>query len=159
MNNLKIATIICIIITALSANIVAQGVAINEIGATHDASAVLDVTSTTKGLLIPRMTATQLAAISSPATGLLVYQTDGTTGFYYNAGTSGTPNWLQLSSKLIDQLTDADNDTKIQVEETADEDTIRFDVSGSEAMIINADGDIGSHLLLVQQENSHKLMN
>jgi len=44
----------------------------------------------------------------------------------------GTPNWLQLSSTLIDQLTDADNDTKIQVEETADEDIIRFDIAGTE---------------------------
>ena len=82
MKNIKITFIVFIIITALSANLLAQGVAINESGASHDASAVLDVTSTTKGLLIPRMTATQLAAISSPATGLLVYQTDGTTGFY-----------------------------------------------------------------------------
>jgi len=42
------------------------------------------------------MTAAQLAAISSPATGLVVFQTDGTAGFYYNAGTSGSPNWVQL---------------------------------------------------------------
>lgn len=39
------------------------------------ASAILDVTSTVGGLLIPRMTTTQRDAISSPATGLLIYNT------------------------------------------------------------------------------------
>jgi hypothetical protein len=58
--------------------------------ATPDGSAMLDVTSTTKGFLAPRMTETQRNAISSPATGLLVYQTDGTTGFYYYDGSSWT---------------------------------------------------------------------
>ncbi len=46
------------------------------------ASALLDISSTTKGLLAPRMTSAQRTAIASPATGLLVYQTDGTEGLY-----------------------------------------------------------------------------
>src|SRR5665213_3074674 len=41
-----------------------------------DASALLDMTSTSRGLLIPRMTEAQRRGISSPATGLLVYETD-----------------------------------------------------------------------------------
>ena len=57
---------------------------------TPDASSALDITSTTKGLLIPRMTETQRDAISSPATGLMIYQTDGTVGFYYYNGSSWT---------------------------------------------------------------------
>ena len=48
---------------------------------TPDASAALDITSTTGGLLMPRMTKTQRDAISSPATGLLIYQTNDTAGF------------------------------------------------------------------------------
>lgn len=48
--------------------------------ATPAASALVDMTSTTKGFLPPRMTATQASAISSPADGLLVYvsSTDAT---------------------------------------------------------------------------------
>ncbi len=52
-----------------------------------NASALLDVSSTTKGFLPPRMTSTQRGNISSPAVGLLVYQTDGTEGTYeYTSG-------------------------------------------------------------------------
>jgi hypothetical protein len=65
---------------------------------TPDASAKLDITSTTKGLLVPRMTSTQKAAISSPANGLLVYQTDGVIGFYVNSGTSASPSWLRINT-------------------------------------------------------------
>ena len=46
------------------------------------ASAVLEVASTTKGFLFPRMTETQRGAITSPATGLMVYQTDSDEGVY-----------------------------------------------------------------------------
>jgi len=56
--------------------------------ATPDASAALDITSTTGGLLPPRMTTTQRDAISPAATGLMIYQTDGTAGFYYYNGSS-----------------------------------------------------------------------
>ncbi len=59
-----------------------------------DGSAQLDITSTTKGLLLPRMTVSQKAAIGSPATGLLVFQTDGTSGFYYFSGSA----WINLSA-------------------------------------------------------------
>ncbi|NOU46312.1 MAG: hypothetical protein HOO86_04530 [Bacteroidales bacterium] len=87
----KIITILVLFVFALTVN--AQvGIGI----AAPDGSAMLDVTSTTKGLLAPRMTAAQRAAIGTPATGLVVYQTDATAGFYYNAGTSGSPSWVQL---------------------------------------------------------------
>jgi len=48
-------------------------VAINTDGSEPDASAILDVNSTTSGILIPRMYADDRDAIISPATGLLVY--------------------------------------------------------------------------------------
>lgn len=51
-----------------------------------DVSAALDITSTSSGLMIAKMTQVQKDAIVSPATGLLIYQTDGTAGFYYFDG-------------------------------------------------------------------------
>jgi hypothetical protein len=63
-----------------------------------DASAKLDITSTTKGFLVPRMTSAQKAAIASPANGLLVYQTDGTAGFYVNTGSAASPAWLRVNT-------------------------------------------------------------
>ncbi len=83
--------LIIILIMALSATTFAQ----TGIGTTTpDASSALDITSTTKGLLIPRMTAAQRDAISSPATGLMIYQTDGTVGFYYYNGSS----WAEVAA-------------------------------------------------------------
>jgi hypothetical protein len=63
-----------------------------------NASAKLEIASTDKGLLIPRMTAAQRAAIVTPANGLLVYQTDSETGFYVNTGTSASPVWTRVNS-------------------------------------------------------------
>ena len=48
------------------------------------ASSIVDITSTTKGLLIPRMTTTQMNAISSPATGLQVYNTTTSSNNLYD---------------------------------------------------------------------------
>jgi len=61
--------------------------------ATPDASAALDVQSTTQGMLVPRMLEAQRIIIASPAEGLLVYQTDGTAGFYFYDGAA----WTSLS--------------------------------------------------------------
>jgi hypothetical protein len=70
----------------------AQSVGINADGSSPQSSAMLDVKSTTKGLLLPRMTAAQKNAILSPAPGLLIYQTDGSKGVYQYTGTA----WNQL---------------------------------------------------------------
>jgi len=69
-------------------------VAVNTDGSLPDNSAMLDIKSTAKGLLIPRMTLTQRNAIASPAAGLMIYQTDFLAGFYYNSGTSVSPSWV-----------------------------------------------------------------
>ena len=61
-----------------------------------DVSAALDIVSSSKGALLPRVA--DATAIATPATGLLVFQTGGTPGFYYNAGTLGAPSWQQLAT-------------------------------------------------------------
>lgn len=83
---------ICIIILLSSFDLLSQGVAINNDGTPAHSFAMLDVKSTTGGVLIPRMTQAQRDAISSPANGLLIYQTDQTAGFYYYNGTEW--KWL-----------------------------------------------------------------
>ncbi len=74
----------------------AQGVAINADNSVADASAALDVKSTTGGMLIPRLTAAQRALITTPSQGLMVFQTDGTSGFYYFNGTI----WTTINDNL-----------------------------------------------------------
>ena len=58
-----------------------------------DASALAHFSSTTKGLLPPRMTSSQRAEIGSPAAGLLVFQTNTPSGYYYYTGT----NWVSIT--------------------------------------------------------------
>ena len=64
--------------------------------ATPDASAKVDITSTTQGLLPPRMTTAQRDAISSPATGLVIFNT--TTNSLEAKNSSG---WVALSSSFV----------------------------------------------------------
>jgi len=120
----------------------AQNVSFNEDGTSPDSSAMLDVSSTSKGVLIPRMTQTQRDAIAGPATGLLIFQSDNTVGFYMNLGTPAAPDWRRLVTNADTPtfVGDADDDTKIQTEEGTDEDIIRFDVAGSEVLRIHPGG-------------------
>jgi hypothetical protein len=84
-----------ILIAILTLNIAKaqQGVSINITGNHADSSAMLDVSSITKGILIPRMTEAQKLQIVNPKMGLLIYQTDNIIGFwYYN---TSIPAWVQ----------------------------------------------------------------
>jgi len=81
---------------AISGFLHGQSVGINPTGAAPDATAMLDVFSTNSGLLVPRMTLAQRNAITTPASSLLIFQTNSTPGYYYNAGTPATPNWVRL---------------------------------------------------------------
>ena len=72
--------------TVYTTGSVGIGSALAGIPATPDASAVLELASTGKGFLAPRMTVTERDAITTPAIGLLIYQTDSTPGFYSFSG-------------------------------------------------------------------------
>jgi hypothetical protein len=71
-----------------------QSVGINTDNSAPNNSALLDVKSTNKGFLMPRLLQAQREAITVPATGLLVYQTDGNAGFYYYNGST----WQMLGT-------------------------------------------------------------
>jgi hypothetical protein len=73
-----------------SSNIYNNGTSVGIGTVSPNASAALEVNSTTKGFLLPTMTQTQRNAISTPATGLLIYQSDNTPGFYYYNGSAWT---------------------------------------------------------------------
>src|SRR5215471_19177629 len=98
----KIITILLLTMgLSISTKIIAQTNIFPSAGAagigttTPDACSLLEVKSTTQGILIPRMTLTQRNAIVSPATGLMIFQTNSTPGFYYYSGTA----WTAVSPK------------------------------------------------------------
>ena len=86
---------------AAKLSVISQGNTSNVgIGTTSpNASAALDINSTDKGLLIPRMTADERDAISTPATGLLIYNTDDDEINKYDGS-----NWLGESKTLSEVL-------------------------------------------------------
>lgn len=86
----KLTLLFTLFFTAFYIN--AQNVAINNDGTSAATSAMLDVKSTTKGFMMPRMTSAQRGAIVSPTLGLLVFDTDTKTIWAYNGS-----SWANLS--------------------------------------------------------------
>ncbi|MCP3907476.1 MAG: hypothetical protein GY712_05600, partial [Oceanicoccus sp.] len=76
-------TILTTVLILLSLGLSAQ-VGVNTDGSSPDGSAMLDVKSTDKGMLVPRMTSAQRTAISGAATGLLVFDTDNSSFWFYD---------------------------------------------------------------------------
>ena len=117
--------IVAIILVTLGVtNFTFAQVAVNTSGNDPDASAMLDISSTSKGILIPRTT---IGNVSSPATGLLIYDTSLESLMFYDGA-----SWVTLRTVLEDK----DSNTKIQVEESDNEDIIRMDVGGTEVMTL-----------------------
>lgn len=96
-----------------------------------DNSSILDLTSTTKGLLTPRMSTAQRDAIPSPAIGLLIYNLDEATFNTYN-GTSWNDFTTAYKSitKVDNAITSSSNDevaSQMTISPTGGTYLVRFD--------------------------------
>lgn len=72
----------------------AQSVAINNDGSVADASALLDIKSTAKGVLMPRMTTLERTSIMGPSIGLIVFDTETASYWIYRGDLNG--GWAEL---------------------------------------------------------------
>ncbi|NCO64741.1 MAG: hypothetical protein GW810_09740 [Flavobacteriales bacterium] len=99
-----------------------------------DASSMLDIQSTSKGILIPRMDTSQRTSIALPVSGLLVFDTDTQSFWFYKT------SWTELATGAPDKIINAEGDTRVEVEQSADDDVIHLTTSGSERMSIDAVG-------------------
>jgi len=105
--------------------------------ANPDVSSMLDITSATGGLLIPKVTQVQRTAIASPATGLLVYQTDASAGFWYYNGmvwvTFGSSGWSLTGDAATNPVTNylGTSDAQDLVIATNNAERIRVNTSGN----------------------------
>jgi hypothetical protein len=87
--------LITLLAVLFSATVFAQSVGIGTTA--PDPNAQLDVSSSNKGILIPRMTLAQRNAIPGIVQGLLIYQTDNNPGFYVNKSSSFAFNWVPIT--------------------------------------------------------------
>jgi len=98
------------------------------------ASSELEIASTQRGMLIPRLSDLQMNTLGTGAgtseQSLLIYNTTQKKFFFW----TGTV-WQQLGGNC-NELTDEDGDTKIQVEQTTNENKIRATSLGSEKMLV-----------------------
>ena len=94
MKTLKKISVILFLFSLFNSHLFSQNIAItDDNGYTANSSAMLDVKSTTKGMLVPRLTTLQRTNVNSPATGLLVFDTSFQCFFYFNGTT-----WVNLLS-------------------------------------------------------------
>ncbi len=95
---MKTNSCVCLlfIVAVLSPFLLHAQVGINATNTPPHPSAILDVSSTTKGMLAPRMTEAQRLAIITPANGLIVYQTNATRGYWYYD--TNIPGWTNVFS-------------------------------------------------------------
>jgi len=95
------------LIILISLKSFSQNVAINTSGTSADVSAMLDVSSTTKGILVPRVTSVQRTAISSPANGLLVFDISTNSFWFFSTtwkeligGATGDDKWIKNADSI-----------------------------------------------------------
>lgn len=91
--------ILLVLLISLFTKLSQSQVSINAVSTPPNGSAMLDVSSTQKGMLLPRMSLSDRDGITSPANSLLIYQTDNNPGYYFNAGTPIAPNWQPINAQ------------------------------------------------------------
>lgn len=127
-----------------SKNGLSQNIGINTSGATPNASAGLDISFTDKGLLIPRVNIANLNAaspITAPATSLLVYNTNTTTGlgYYYWDGSK----WVSLNSNDWKTTGNAGTTPVTNFLGTTDNQALVFRTNNTERMRLTGAGNLG----------------
>lgn len=127
MKNIRFYTLFLAVL--ISTGLSAQ-VSINTDGTDPDGSAMLDVQSTDKGMLIPRMTTAQRTTISSPATGLMMFDTD-TGSFWFYSGSA----WQEVGADNLGDHTATQNLNLNGNYLSGD--------GGSEGVFVDNDGNVG----------------
>lgn len=130
----------------------------NGSGTDPNASSMLDVQSTDSGVLIPRMTEAQRNAIASPATSLLVYQTNGTPGYYFNSGTPASPVWTRLTT-TSGTVTSIFTGTGISGGPITGSGTISLDQTYTDDRYVNRSGDVMTGMLTLNNSTSNASLN
>ena len=87
-------SIIVLLIVLVQLNVCAQNIAVNTDGSQPDNSAILDIKSNSKGLLVPRLTTLQRTSIAGPAMGLTVFDTETFSYWMYRGDVNG--GWAEL---------------------------------------------------------------
>jgi len=108
---------------------------------TPNPSAALDIYSTTKGVLIPRLAQSERVLIITPAQGLLVYQIDATQGFYYFDGSI----WNYLSTATLDAWSKTGNaatDATVHFLGTTDDEDLVLRTNNLEHVRVHTSGNV-----------------
>ena len=119
-----------------------QPISLGTLSVAPDPSSILDIKSSSKGVLIPRMTTFERISITNPSVGLLVFDSNFKSFWYYDLN-----NWVELGQSSISNLiSDIDLDTQINVEESSDSDNISFTINGNKHLVMKENSDGTSNL-------------
>ncbi len=168
MKKLFTPVAVCALFSTITFTASAQNVGINTTGATPNAAAILDLNTGnagTKGFLPEQvaLTATNSAGpLTLPPTGLIVYNTatagvsptNVTPGYYFNAGTALTPNWVQFvagnsnSNNIGGWLLNGNTGTNpaLNFVGTTDANALNFRTNNAQRMTILSSGLVGINI-------------
>lgn len=134
---IAIRLLLCSICFAfITSTVIGQSVGINNDSSLPNEFSMLDINSNEKGLLIPRMSSSERNTLSTmlgnTETAMMVYDTEEGQFYFWKEGAF---HRIDLSTRIVD----IDQDTEIRVEETPDDDIIRFYTEGNETWRIRDD--------------------